>query len=265
MACGKESIILDSFAGSGTTGHAVLMANKKDGGRRRFILVELEEYADQVTAERIRRAIGGYDFTGAQRVELMREKLTWSALRSPKKWADTIAATENLQSLHGHEYDAIRKTFKNGTLVVTGEKKADRRADGLGGEFTFCTLGEPLDADGVLTGKTLPQYEALAGFLFHMATGQSLDLSSVREEDFYLGETDARHVWMVYKPDLEWLKSPESALTLTRARRCAAADPKKEHLVLASARYVGREVLAEENLPVEFVSLPFTLYRAGGG
>jgi hypothetical protein len=72
-------IILDSFAGSGTTAHAVLDANNKDGGDRRFILVECEGYADTLTAERIRRVINGYAFSGTQREELYREKITWSA------------------------------------------------------------------------------------------------------------------------------------------------------------------------------------------
>ncbi|MDR2407133.1 MAG: site-specific DNA-methyltransferase, partial [Bacteroidales bacterium] len=51
----EKSIILDSFAGSGTTAHAVLELNKEDGGNRKFILIEQEEYADTITAERIRR------------------------------------------------------------------------------------------------------------------------------------------------------------------------------------------------------------------
>ena len=55
----KDSIILDSFSGSGTTAHAVLALNKEDGGNRRFILVECEEYADKTTAERVRRVIKG--------------------------------------------------------------------------------------------------------------------------------------------------------------------------------------------------------------
>ena len=52
--------VLDSFAGSGTTAHAVLNANKEDGGHRRFILVEMEEYADTITAERVKRVMSGY-------------------------------------------------------------------------------------------------------------------------------------------------------------------------------------------------------------
>ena len=58
---GKDSIILDSFAGSGTTGHAVLKQNAEDGGNRKFILVEMEEkIAQDITAERVRRVAGGY-------------------------------------------------------------------------------------------------------------------------------------------------------------------------------------------------------------
>lgn len=64
----KNSIILDSFAGSGTTAHAVLNLNKQDGGNRKFILVEMEDYANDITAERVKRVTKGYG-TGAKAVE----------------------------------------------------------------------------------------------------------------------------------------------------------------------------------------------------
>lgn len=56
----KNIIVLDSFAGSGTTAHAVLNLNKQDGGNRKFILVEMMDYADTITAERVKRVINGY-------------------------------------------------------------------------------------------------------------------------------------------------------------------------------------------------------------
>jgi adenine-specific DNA-methyltransferase len=59
----KNSIILDSFSGSGTTAHAVLNLNKTDGGNRKFILIELEDYAETITAERVKRVINGYGTT----------------------------------------------------------------------------------------------------------------------------------------------------------------------------------------------------------
>ncbi len=58
--CDKNSIILDSFAGSGTTAHAVLNLNKQDGGNRKFILCEMCDYAETITAERVRRVMKGY-------------------------------------------------------------------------------------------------------------------------------------------------------------------------------------------------------------
>jgi adenine-specific DNA-methyltransferase len=59
FATDKASVVMDSFAGSGTTAHAVLAMNKQDGGNRRFILVECEDYADGLTAERVRRVAKG--------------------------------------------------------------------------------------------------------------------------------------------------------------------------------------------------------------
>ena len=65
MTVADDSLVLDSFAGSGTTGHAVLQLNKEDGGNRRFILVEMEStIAQNIAAERLKRAIVGYQWTG---------------------------------------------------------------------------------------------------------------------------------------------------------------------------------------------------------
>lgn len=68
IAADKDALVLDSFAGSGTTAHAVLRMNKTDGGKRQFILVEMMDYADSITAERVKRVISGYG-SGKQAVE----------------------------------------------------------------------------------------------------------------------------------------------------------------------------------------------------
>lgn len=63
LSAGKDDIILDSFAGSGTTGHSVLSLNKKDGGNRRFILVEMESHiCNEITYSRLKSAINGYTY-----------------------------------------------------------------------------------------------------------------------------------------------------------------------------------------------------------
>lgn len=60
FVCKQDAVILDSFAGSGTTAHAVLNLNAHDGGNRKFILIELCDYAETITAERVRRVMSGY-------------------------------------------------------------------------------------------------------------------------------------------------------------------------------------------------------------
>lgn len=257
----KNAIILDNFAGSGTTAEAVLNANQKDDGNRRFILVECEDYADELTAERIRRVINGYEFSGRQQDELLREKLTFTSLRNFDRLLERISSIENLDS---HRFDRINKTVTNGELVVTGIKEISEKVDGLGGSFTYCSLGDAVEMDKMLTGESLPAFDQLGALLFHMATNevQKIGKKVKRIEGCgYLGESTAFHVWLIYKPDLEFLKSRDAALTLTKAEAISKSKPDgKRHLVFAPAKFVSKKLLDEEKLPVEFAPLPFALY-----
>ena len=161
----KDALVLDSFAGSGTTAHAVLGLNKEDGGNRKFILVECEDYADTITAERVRRVINGVPDA---RDELLRE--------------------------------------------------------GLGGSFTYCTLGKPIEIEGMLTGEALPPYESLAAHLLYTTSGVSVGASELepKNADGLFHSDDKTNYYMLYKPDLDYLCSNESMLDLERAERIDA-------------------------------------------
>lgn len=260
LAAPRNGIILDSFAGSGTTAQAVLEANKSDEGQRRFILVEGEKYADTLTAERVRRVIKGYSFAGTQSEELYRQNLTFTSLKKADKLLDHVASIENLE---GHRFDAIRKDVSDGLLVVSGEKEVKKKTEGLGGAFTYCTLGEPIDMDKMLTGDHLPKYEALGAWLFHTATGEALKSKAIDESKWFLGESVGYFVWLIYKPDLDFLKSRDAALTLELAESIAklkgAKGTDKRHLVFAPAKYVPNKMLLP--LGIEHAPLPFALYR----
>ena len=267
LACPLDGLVLDSFSGSGTTGHAVLESNALDGDSRKFILVECEDYADKLTAERVRRVIKGYDFKGTQREELLRKSLTFTDLKKADKLLDQIASIENLDA---HRFDKIDKTVKNGELLVEGVKAVTVRTEGLGGSFTYCTLGEAIDIDRMLTGESLPSTEALGALLFHMATNEVKPVIKKTQSVgacSYLGESASFHVWLIYQPKLDFLTSREAALTLSLARALAAAKPAKpgenakRHLVFAPAKFVSQKLLDEEKLPVEFAPLPWALYR----
>nr|VFJ43218.1 MAG: adenine-specific DNA-methyltransferase [Candidatus Kentron sp. FW] len=220
--------------------------------------MECEDYADSLTAERVRRVIHGYEYQGTQKEELLREKITWSNLSkntARNKLLDQVRSLENLESMR---FDDIKKTIKDGELIVTGETKITERVEGLGGGFTYYTLGDPLDLDRMLTGESLPDYASIGAWLFHTATGEPLDPKGIREEESYLGESAGFHVWLIYQPELDFLKSRDAALTLSFAERISERKDKR-HLVFAPARFVPNKMLLP--LGVEHAPLPFALYR----
>ncbi len=202
----KDSIILDSFAGSGTTAHAVLDLNKEDGGHRKFILVECEDYADKITAERVRRVIKGV----------------------PK------AKNEKLKK-------------------------------GLGGSFTYCSLGEEINIENMLRGKDLPDYEQLAEYVFYTATGKSLNVVPKISPSWFIGETENYSFHLVYKPDMDFLRSKESALHLDLAEAVQKFNKKskKISLVYAPASYITQKELSKD-YNVQFCRLPTAIHKIIG-
>lgn len=282
LASEANSLILDSFAGSGTTAHAVLKANAKDNGHRRFILVEGEPYADTLTAERVRRAIQGYAWEGTQRETLLEQKITYTHL---KKADALLAQVEAIKVQEGlgepgqrgdladqgstrvRRFDSIEAKVDDGVLRVQGVRRVSEMAPGLGGSFTYCTLGEPLDLAKMLSGERLPPVQELGEWLFHTATGGTAQPAPADAPPWYFSEAADRHVWLLYRPDLAFLKGPEAALTLTLARQIAewgrgfdaARGQRKGHLVFAPAKYLSNKQLKEHG--IHFAPLPFALYR----
>ena len=156
-------------------------------------------------------------------------------------------------------FDKISVKIEDGELRVDGEKKISERVEGLGGEFTYCTLGAAIDAEKILSGETLPDFQSLGTWLYHTATGGTLDPTRIDSANFYLGEARDRHVWLIYRPEMTFLKSIDAALTLSFAKSLREKKPGKPHLVFAAAKFMSNKQLLESG--VEFASLPFGLYR----
>ncbi|MFN0313951.1 MAG: DNA methyltransferase [Burkholderiales bacterium] len=269
IATDKNSLILDSFAGSGTTAHAVLALNAKDGGNRKFILCETEDYADTLTAERVRRVINGYGYTGTQETELHPpEKLTWTSFakdNARNKILDHIQSIENLERVN---YDKIEKKIIDGVLTVVGQRQVKQKMPGLGGSFTYVELGEAMDLERLLaeTPGTLPSFPALARYLFFTATGHTLPAASSpgaqpSDAPVLIGETAVWRIYLHYRPDEAWLRSPAAAFTRTQAEAIAAASKPagKQALVFAAAKFINHRSLRE--LRVDFAQLPYALHR----
>ncbi|MEN3262539.1 DNA methyltransferase [Sodalis endosymbiont of Spalangia cameroni] len=261
IATREDSIILDSFAGSGTTAHAVLEANQKDDGKRKFILVECEDYADTLTAERVRRVINGYQFKGNQKQDLLSEKITWSVFE--KKQAELLEKIAKIEAKHSSEFDKIKKELKDGVLTVTGDRKVDEFAPGIGGSFTYCTLGEPIQVESLLTGAGMPSFDALARYVFYTATGQSLETIAKASADGFIGETDLFRIHLFYRPDSEWLRSNEAALNADKVESITKNNTtKKRTIVFAVAKFMSQKDLTEKR--IEFCQLPYAIHRIMG-
>ena len=204
IACKGDAIILDSFAGSGTTAHAVLSLNKEDGGNRKFILIECEDYAHTITAERVRRVINGVP-----------------------------------------------------------DARDDVLREGLGGSFTYCTLGEPIEVETMLTGEALPSYSALAANLLYTTAGVSVgaDKLESKNDDGLFHSDDKNNYYLIYKPDIEYLRSNAAILNLERAERIRDASNKngRKAIVYAAGNYIGQRELTR--MGIIFCQLPDALHE----
>ena len=204
LTTGPEDIVLDSFAGSGTTAHAVLSLNKEDGGNRKFILIECENYANSITAERVRRVINGVE-------------------------------------------TAADKTIR----------------DGLGGSFTYCTLGDPIEIEAMLTGETLPLYTDLAANLLFTAIGVNVGEGSLdpRNDDGLFYNDDKNDYYLLYKPDLDYLRSNEAILTRKQAERIQEASKEQDRkaIIYAVGNYLGQRELTK--MGILFSQLPHALHE----
>lgn len=103
IATTTDDIILDSFAGSGTTAHAVLNMNKADGGHRKFILVEMMDYADSITAERVKRVIRGYG-KGKNAVEGTGGNFSFYDLGEPLLHGDMLNENVGVEKIREYVY-----------------------------------------------------------------------------------------------------------------------------------------------------------------
>lgn len=132
----EPCVILDFFAGSGTTAHAILEQNEKDGGRRQFILVTNNEnqIAENICYPRIKRAIKGYEYEGNLKTLLFEEKLNLNELKKAEK---IYAAYQETRLINADKYDELKGELKDNTIRLFGIRKELTHKPGLGGNLKY--------------------------------------------------------------------------------------------------------------------------------
>ena len=132
----RDSLVLDAFAGSGTTAHAVMSLNKRDGGNRRFIMIEEGRSGDKfgrtLTAERIKRAIAKYGYNDGFTFYTAGKKLDRKAIVGLKRdalaalicQADETGRGRGITRVTGYQY-IIGKNHRNEAICLVWTDEND--------------------------------------------------------------------------------------------------------------------------------------------
>lgn len=206
----NNDIILDSFSGSGTTAHAVLNLNKRDGGNRKFILVEMEDYAESITAERVRRVINGYPFKGKVEEEIFSKKLTVKNILNAE---NILQEAEVVAEERQPEFEKISIKIQDNCIKVIGTKVFDEMMEGTGGDFSFYELGEAIMVNGNLNDKL--DVETIREFVWYSET-HSPYTKQKYAHPYLLGRHDDTDYYFYYEPGKETTLDRDFLATITQ-------------------------------------------------
>ncbi len=134
----EDSIVLDFFAGSGTTGQAVLELNEIDGFNRHFILCTNNEAAicQKVTYQRIKKIIEGYSYEGKKEEILFSKNLNYKELDSIQEILDRI---ESLKNENKDKYSTIKPKMQDGEITLIGALDATEGIEGIPANLKYFT------------------------------------------------------------------------------------------------------------------------------
>lgn len=248
IATDEDSIVLDAFAGSGSTAHAVLSQNKKDKGNRKFVLVELMDYAEDITAERVRRVMSGYPYKGKIKEELYRKALTSANLAKVPQF---LEEANSIKEANSERFTKIsRPAVKDNAIVVVGELNIDGMMPGLGGGFDFYELGAPLFTDDDTLNESVG-VDRIRKYIYFSETRQHLSRPKSEEYPYLLDYYNGTGYFFYYKPD---------ELTALSNETLSIVPIKADHYVIyADVCTISREQLAKMN--ISFKKIPRDINR----
>lgn len=251
IAVEPGDFVMDCFAGSGTTAHSVLKANKKDGGNRKFVLLEQDANIVEVTQQRVQRVISGYDYTGKECERLYEKKLTAATLkRIGQHYADAKGVYEQAQS--SGRYTAVHQpTVKDNCLVVEAETRYDGHRDGLGGGFDMMEIGATIFKQGTnLLNEEVGETE-LRRYVYYTETNQPLVQTRSEEYPYWLDDYHDTGYYFYYEPDqlttlssetlLQVVKGPMEGGIIVYADICEFSDDELKQMGI-SFRQIPRDI-----------------------
>ena len=237
IASHPNDIVLDCFAGSGTTAEVVLALNHKDNGNRRFICIEMMGYADSITAERAKRAIQGYASTKDEQFTIFDKELKASDLT---KGAELLQEAKDArkEAQESGEYDSVAapKLVDNHLQVIAKLKGSDE-IKGTGGNFSFYELGAPvIDEDGFNPSLTEEEKKA---YIWQTET-RTKYVPLDDDSDGCLGIRDGQAVYLFH--------DEENGEVFNRQSLCRMKHRADNYVVYADACTFSEEELDRMNI-----------------
>ena len=236
IATDDDSIVLDCFAGSGTTAHAVLMTNKKKHSNRRFILIELMDYADTTTAYRVKKAITGYDAKMKHEVEIYNKKLTIKNLPHYAQYLEEAkAVTEREQ---GNYSEFSQPKLVDNCIRVTATRVSNGRVEGLGGSFDYYELGQPLFVEGNLNEEV--DEEKIRQYIYYTETHEPLRRQRKEESRYLLDTFQNTGYYFYYERD--------HSTELTVDTLDIVTEKASQYIIYADVCRLPKEFMAEKHI-----------------
>lgn len=218
IAVEPGDIVMDCFAGSGTTAHSVLKANLKDGGDRKFVLLEVDADIVKTTQERVQRAISGYEYTGTKTERIYEKKLNANTLKRITDYYEDAKQTYEQSKASDNYTDVHQPTVKDNNLVVEAEKYYDGHRDGLGGGFDFMELGAPIFKDGTkMLNEDVGESE-LRRYVYYTETHQPLTQTRSEDYPYWLDDYQGVGYYFYYEADQPTTLSNETLLNVVKGR-----------------------------------------------
>ena len=218
IAVEPGDIVMDCFAGSGTTAHSVLKANLKDGGDRKFVLLEVDADIVKTTQERVQRAISGYEYTGTKTERIYEKKLNANTLKRITDYYEDAKQTYEQAKASDNYTDVHQPTVKDNNLVVEAEKYYDGHRDGLGGGFDFMELGAPIFKDGTkMLNEDVGESE-LRRYVYYTETHQPLTQTRSEDYPYWLDDYQGVGYYFYYEADQPTTLSNETLLNVVKGR-----------------------------------------------
>jgi adenine-specific DNA-methyltransferase len=196
IASNPGDIILDSFAGTATTAHAVLNLNQEDNGNRKFILIEMEDYCQEITAKRVKQAITGYSYEGSTKETLYSQKLSLQVLKNGEELYNEI---QSIKESNREKYDEVKVLVEGNSINVVGINKKSVSIEPTGGSFDFYELGEPLFNDDGNLNENIGS-EKIRQYIYYTETSNPL-IEAKNSNKYYLNRYNDTDYYFYYEPD----------------------------------------------------------------